>query len=119
MEAAARRSGRARHLRWTSPCYTTNDLYLEITGMTNGTANLVVHPPTSEAATCVYDLYLTTNLNPNVPGLNLTNWAYVFRTEPGQTNLVVPNLTVDMCFFRLEGQTIQMVTPFQMRMSCW
>ena len=100
----------------STPGYTTNDLWLEITGKANGTANLVIHPPAAEVTNCVYDLYLTTNLSPNVPGLNLTNWAFVFRTDPGQTNLAVPNLTADTCFFRWAEPMIPMVTAYQMRL---
>ena len=60
-----------------------------------------MHPPAAEAATGVYDLFMTTNLSPNVPGLNLTNWLWLLRTDPGETNLAVPGLPQDQAFFRL------------------
>lgn len=87
-----------------SPVYTTNDLWLEIVSKTNTTGVFVVHPPSSEEGTGVYDLFLTTNLATDVPGLNGTNWEWILRTEPGATNLVVSNLTYDISFFRL-GRT--------------
>jgi hypothetical protein len=84
--------------------YTSNDLWLEIVAMTNYTGAFVVHPPYDEITNGVYDLYMTTNLSKDVPGLNLTNWMYLLRTDPGQTNLIVPDLYVDMAFFML-GRT--------------
>jgi hypothetical protein len=83
------------------PTYTTNDLCLEITAMSNSTAFLVVHPPSAELATGVYDLFMTTNLSSNVPGLNLTNWLWVLRTTPGETDLTVSNLPADQAFLML------------------
>ena len=80
---------------------TTNDLWLEITTMTNSTGVFVVHPPSAEVTAGVYDLFMTTNLGLNVPGLNLTNWLWLLRTEPGETNLTVPNLNADTAFFML------------------
>ena len=84
--------------------YTADDLWLEITGITNTTGNFTVHPPVAEVTDGVYDLFMTTNLSPNVPGLNLTNWLWLLRTEPGQTNLAVPGLPLDQAFFIL-GRT--------------
>lgn len=84
--------------------YTTNDLWLEIVTWTNATGVFVVHPPEAEATTGVYDLFMTTNLSPNVPGLNLTNWAWLLRTDPGETNLIVPDLWADQAYFML-GRT--------------
>ena len=84
--------------------YTAEDLWLEIVTVTNATGFFVVHPPEAEATTGVYDLFMTTNLSANVPGLNLTNWVWLLRTDPGQTNLVVPDLSADQAYFML-GRT--------------
>ncbi|MGC8744826.1 MAG: thrombospondin type 3 repeat-containing protein [Verrucomicrobiia bacterium] len=78
--------------------YGPEDLWLEIVSKVDDTANLVIHTPDPEG---VYDLFMTTNLSPNVPGLNLTNWAWLMRTSPGETNLVVTNLWADEAYFRL------------------
>jgi hypothetical protein len=59
--------------------YGSDGLWLEIVSKTNVTAHLVIHTPDPQG---VYDLFMTTNLNPNVPGLNLTNWVWLLRTEP-------------------------------------
>ncbi len=48
----------------------------------------------------MYDIFETTNLSANVPGLNLTNWAWVFRTSPGQTNIIIPDLIGTEAYFR-------------------
>ncbi|MCS7090909.1 MAG: thrombospondin type 3 repeat-containing protein [Verrucomicrobiota bacterium] len=48
-----------------------------------------------------YDLFLTTNLSPAVPGLNLTNWLWLGRGQPGQTNFVVTGLVATESYFRL------------------
>lgn len=77
--------------------YGTNDLWLEIISVTNSTANFTIHTPDSAA----YDLFGTTNLSANVPGLNLTNWVWLLRTDVGQTNIVLVNLWPEMGFFRL------------------
>ena len=84
--------------------YTTNDLWLEIVTVTNFTGFFVVHPPEAEATNGVYDLFMTTNLSPNVPGLNLTNWLWLLRTDPGETNLIVPDLWAEQAYFML-GRT--------------
>lgn len=81
----------------STPVYSTNDLWLEMVAMTNQTASIIIHAPDPNG---VYDLFATTNLLPSVPGLNVTNWIWVMRCDPGQTNLIVTNLTFDICFFR-------------------
>jgi hypothetical protein len=87
-----------------SALYESNDLWLEITGVTNFEAGpvacLVIHPPETET-NGIHDLYYTTNLNADAPGLNCTNWQWVLRTAPGQTNLTVPEATNPVCFYRL------------------
>jgi hypothetical protein len=75
---------------------TTNDLWLQILSMsvTNGTANLVIHPPWN-VTNGVYDLLYCTNLAP--PG----SWQWLLRTDPGQTNLTAPNAANTQGFYRL------------------
>ena len=81
--------------------FSSNDLWLEMTGVTNDMSYLVIHPPW-EVTDGVYDLYLTTNLNTtDSSGLNGTNWLWVSRTDPGQTNLTVANPASDQCYFML------------------
>lgn len=64
----------------------SNSILLSITNTEPGTA---------------YDLFMTTNLSPEVPGLNLTNWLWLGRGQPGQTNFVVTDLTAAESYFRL------------------
>jgi hypothetical protein len=45
-----------------SLAFTTNDLWLQLLSVSNGAANLVIHPPWTES-NGVHDLYYTTNLN--------------------------------------------------------
>jgi hypothetical protein len=75
--------------------YSTNSLWLELTGVTNDTAFLTIHAPWM-ATNNVYNLFLTTNLQtPPVA------WNRVARCEPGQTNAVVTNLPPAQGFFML------------------
>jgi hypothetical protein len=78
--------------------YSASDLWFEIVAITNHSAWLQVH--SSEVAG-VYDLFATTNLGPTEPGLNVTTWIQVMRCDPGQTNLLVGDLTANECFFIL------------------
>jgi len=84
-----------------SQVFTTNDLWLEITGTTNTgsslKAGLVIHLPWNVGYN-IYNLYATTNLAPAV-------WQWVLRSPPGQTNLVVTNLVSQTEFFRLAINT--------------
>ena len=73
---------------------TTNDLWLQITGETNSTAFLVIHPPWN-VTNGVYDLLYCTNLAPAI------QWQWLLRTDPGQTNLIVNNATDAEGFYRL------------------
>ena len=77
--------------------YTTNDLWLEITAVTNGSAYFTVHTPNTN----VVDLFTTTNLTTNVSGLNLTNWMWLLRTTNAQTSIVITNLWPVEGWFRL------------------
>ena len=83
-----------------SQVFTTNDLWLEVSGVSNATACLVIHIPWNET-NGVYDLFGTTNLGANVPGLNVTNWVWLARTAAWQTNIAMANLWPDMSFFVL------------------
>jgi len=78
--------------------FSADDLWLELLSLTNAVGDFVIHPPELEAADGVYDLFLTTNLSLTVPGLNATNWQWVLRSDAGQTNLTVTNLTADISF---------------------
>jgi hypothetical protein len=83
--------------------YGTNDLYLTIVpdSLTNGTADLIIHNPQDLTNSPVWDLYGTTNLNLEWPGLNGTNWTWVLRTEAGQTNVTASALSDLQCYYRL------------------
>lgn len=74
---------------------TTNDLWLEITGTTNTgtsiTAYITIHPPWNITAG-VWDIFATTNLAP-------TAWQWVYRTAPGETNIVITGLAYPNEFF--------------------
>ena len=74
--------------------YDTNALWLEIIAVTNHTASLVIHPPWN-VTNGVYDLYYTTNLAPPI------SWRWLLRSNPGQTNLIVPNAIDAQGFYRL------------------
>ena len=77
-----------------SATFTTNDLWLEITGETNSTAYLVIHAPWN-VTNGVYDLLYTTNLASPI------QWQWVLRTDPGQTNVVASNAVDAQGFYRL------------------
>ena len=83
--------------------YSTNDLWLQIVGQNNSVSSLVIHTPWNvTGSNFMFDVFATTNLLPNVPGLNGTNWMFVTRGLPGQTNLFVsPMPNAPVCFFRL------------------
>ena len=79
---------------FTPPVYTTNDLWLEITGKPNTMAFLTIHPPWN-VTNGVYDLFYTTNLSPP------ESWSWVLRSFAGLTNLIVKNATDAQGFYRL------------------
>jgi len=79
----------------------TNDLWLEI--RTNSPmARFIIHTPNTNA---IYDLFGTTNLVSTVPGLNATNWAWLYRTRTNQLDFVYTDLWPNMAFFRLGKMT--------------
>jgi hypothetical protein len=83
--------------------YSSSDLWLELVAVTNtplGTlsASFIVHPPAGQDGQA-FDLFMTTNLSAQAPGLNLTNWAYIWRAQPGQTNVTISELTANQAFF--------------------
>jgi hypothetical protein len=82
---------------FSAQVFTTNDLWLEITGTTNSgsamTGYLVIHPPWN-VTNGVYDLFATTNLAPSA-------WQFVVRCDPGQTNLTVTDRAIPMEFYIL------------------
>src|ERR1051325_11472273 len=80
--------------------YSTNDLWLQIVQKTNTTGLFVVHPLWNETSNS-FDLFATRNLTHDGPGLNATNWTWLFRNLGGVTNFAVSNLTDEVCFFRL------------------
>ena len=84
-------------ITFTPMAYGSQDLWLGVS-VSNSLASFVIHTPDSSA---MYDLFGTSNLAPNVPGLNLTNWVWLGRTTTGQTNYVVANLWPAEGFFRL------------------
>jgi hypothetical protein len=83
---------------FTRPVYTTNDLWLEITGKTNTTAFLTIHPPWN-VTNGVWGLYFKTNLAISY------NWTWLLTNAPGQTNLTVTNLQSALGFFMLGDPT--------------
>ena len=79
--------------------FTTNDLWLQIVGITNTgtglTANLTIHTPWNDT-NLTHDLLYTTNLASPI------NWRFLMRCI--STNVIVPGLCDAQGFFRL-GQT--------------
>ncbi len=80
-----------------------DDLQLDIEDATNGVVSLTVLNPTSMTNNPVWDVFATTNMNSVDAGLNGTNWAWVLRTDPGQTNVLTAMLSESQCYFRLAG----------------
>ncbi len=74
--------------------YGSNTIWLQLTGLTNNTASLVIYVP-GTASNNVYNLFFTTNVEPPYV------WSRVARCEPGQTNPVVTNLPPTQGFFTL------------------
>ena len=65
------------------------------------TINLT-NTPNSGWLTNSYDLFYTTNMaSLSSPALCLTNWAWLTRSTPGDTNFVLSNSLFSECYFRL------------------
>jgi hypothetical protein len=77
-----------------TPLFTSNQLWLSITNVTNGDATLIIHPP-SGLDNGVFDLLFRTNPLPP------DSWHFVLRTLPGQTNLTVSNAVGPEGFYAL------------------
>jgi hypothetical protein len=95
----------------TPPVYTTNDLWLQMDGITNTTAYLTIHPPWT-VTNGVYDLFYTTNLSP--PQV----WSWVLRSFAGLTNLTVNNAVDAQGFYRL-GQTNDLLENDSLGTNFW
>jgi hypothetical protein len=78
-----------------SPAFipSTNDLWLQLISVTNGTASLVIHPPWN-VTNVTYGLYFTTNLT-----IPYNNWTWLLASTAGQTNLVATNLLDEAWLF--------------------
>jgi hypothetical protein len=83
--------------------YGSNDLWLEMVSgsVTNGMADLIIHNPQDLTNNPVWDIFATTNLNVEWSGLNGTNWTWVYRTDPGETNVTVSAFSDLQCYYRL------------------
>ena len=81
------------------PMYMTGQGLCLFPPVVQGSNVVLVLTNGDDAAT--YDLYATTNLSPNVPGLNLTNWLWLGRLTNGQTVVTVPLLSDLQCWYRL------------------
>ncbi|MEI9961447.1 MAG: hypothetical protein WDM76_10065 [Limisphaerales bacterium] len=75
--------------------FTTNDLWLSITGKIATTAYLEIHRPWNMPQTTVFDLMYCTNLAAPIA------WRWVLRTDPGQINLIARNAVDAQGFYRL------------------
>lgn len=95
-------TGEGGSWEYTPIVYGSNDLWLELTGVTNGQGAFVLHLPAGAEA-FGWDLFATTNLTLDTPpgALNLTNWTWLHRAPAGVTNLTVPLLWWPMAFARL------------------
>jgi len=74
----------------------SNILWLQLIGVTNNAASLVIHIP-GTATNSVLNLFFTTNCQ------DLSSWSRVMRCAPGQTNPIVTNLPCARGFFMLSS----------------
>ena len=77
--------------------YSSEELWVELVSVVDSQVDFVIRTP-SDAP---YDIFITTNLSANVPGLNLTNWLWETRASAGQTNVSVATGTNSIAFYRL------------------
>jgi hypothetical protein len=82
---------------------TTNDLWLQYLSWSNASSSLIIHVPWNVGGSnFIYDVYATTNLLRNVPGLNGTNWMLMTQSVPGQTNIILPPIPgAKVAFYQL------------------
>ena len=71
-----------------------DDLQLDIEDATNGVVSLTVLNPISLTNSPVWDVF-------GISSLSESNWTWLVRTEPGQTNLLVPMLSEVESYYRL------------------
>ena len=71
-----------------------DDLQLDIEDATNGLVSLTVLNPISLTNSPVWDVF-------GISSLSQSNWTWLARTEPGQTNLLVPMLFEVESYYRL------------------
>ena len=68
----------------------------------NSITIILTNTPDSGWLTNAYDLFYTTNMaSLPEPALCVTNWAWLDRSTPGQTNFVFSNPGFSECYFRL------------------
>jgi hypothetical protein len=72
----------------------TNDLWLEMTAVSNNVSYLTIHPPWDDQ-NGTWDLWYCTNLDAPIA------WQWLLRNEAGETNLVVPNAVDAQGFYEL------------------
>ena len=85
-----------------------DDLYLQIfwDSVSNSTAGLLIHPPSGVADT--YDIFCTTNVAPALwtpTNVSAAWWNLLMRCPPGQTNILLTNLTAAPRQFFILGLT--------------
>ncbi len=85
--------------------YGSTNLWLEIVAWSNATAYLTIHPP-SNVTNGMYGLLYCTNIDPPI------SWQWLTYSEPGQTNLIVPNATDAQGFYRLRTANYSFGTNF-------
>lgn len=73
---------------WSPPVWPSSTQLCLIPPLFLSAGNVVLLFTNGVAGT-PYDLYCTTNLGPTVAGLNLTNWLWLARSGPGQTNFII------------------------------
>lgn len=76
-------------------------LYPPVLTGSNGTFSGLSLTLTNGVAGAQYDLFNTTNLAPALTWLNLTNWVWLSRGAPGQTNFTVSNPPVPESYYTL------------------
>lgn len=103
LEAAARgekldrfteRTPEEPHVAYRGMVPTGTDLLLDLEDATNGVSSLTIYNPDWATNSPVWDVY-------GIAHLNDTNWTWLLRTEPGQTNVFAPMLSDAESYYRL------------------